>query len=49
MLCLMIKDKPIEFIIDPISKKKEKDIKKEIWNILNCCNEYLIKLIKRIL
>ena len=32
MLCLMIKEKPIEFIIDPINKKKKKILKKEIWD-----------------
>ena len=50
MLCLMLEDKPIDFIRDPNNRKiVERRFKAGIWDKLNCYNEYLIELIKRML
>jgi len=50
MLCLMLEDKPIEFISTSFDKyKKRRIFKAGIWDKLNCYNEYLIKLINRML
>jgi len=50
MLCLMTKDKPVQFISDPFDKsQKRRVLKAGIWDKLNCYNRYLIKLIKRML
>ena len=50
MLCLMLEKKPIEFISNRFDKsQKRRVLKAGIWDKLNCYNEYLIKLIKRML
>ena len=53
ILSMMFEKRPVEFIDDPINRKiKHRKFKDGIWNNLDnlkCYNEYLIKLIKRML
>ena len=49
MLYLMLKDKPKEIVNIPQTKENEAILKKAIYDKLSCYNQYLIKLIKRML
>ena len=49
MLCLMLKDKPMIVVKNPETKEFEAKLKEGIFEKLSSYNEYLIKLIKRML
>ena len=49
MLCLMLGKKPVTFTKNPMNEEKVREFKKGIWDDLKSYNEYLIKLIKRML